>query len=108
MTTVIKSVPIPWPELPGEAVLVKRTEVSVDDAPPDASGKSVFSVVATRTVQVSIASSPNRLLSDDGIPRVQWSPETVPQARSPYTRNQQFDFRVADKSGTANRQGYVA
>lgn len=109
MTTLDKTMAVPWPTLPGEAVVVKRQEMTIDDAPLDVSGKNMYTIIATRAVQVSVPSSQNRRMNEsDGVPRVTWAPDSVPQARGPLSANKQFDMRLADVSGTPQRQDYVA
>lgn len=102
--------PIPWPVI-DDAFVVRNQNISVNSAPPDASGKPTFAVTASRTVQVQVSSSSNtmRMTASDGSGplRVVYSPESIAQARNPYSSGNTVSAQQVDASGETKRMDFV-
>lgn len=102
-----QSAPVPYPDI-GEPFLVLNERISVNNAPPDVSGKPVFAVVATRQIQVQSSSSPNTRSSDTGTPRRVWSPTQLAQSRNLYSSNNTINAQQIDSSGNPKRLDYTS
>jgi hypothetical protein len=104
-----RNTPIPYANI-GEPFMVTSERIAVNNAPPDASGKPVFAVVATRTLQIQTSSSPNTYSgsSEAGIPRRIWSPQSVPQARGVYTANNAISNQQVTPAGNLTRGDYIS
>jgi hypothetical protein len=98
---------IPYPQI-GEPFVVLNERISVNNAPPDATGKPVFAVVATRQIQVQTASSPNTRTAGEAFPRRVWAPAAVSQARGLYSSNNEINSLQIDASGAATRSDYAS
>lgn len=100
-----ESAPIPYPSV-NDPFVVLNERISVNNAPPDVTGKPVFAVVATRQIQVQTASSENTRLLGEIMPRRVWSPETVSQARGLYTSGNAINNKQIQDSGGVVRADY--
>lgn len=105
--TVDKSTPVPWPII-DDAFVVESQTVTVNHAPPDASGKPTFAVVARRQIVLQTATSPNRLVREDGVPRIVYSPETIPQARGLYSNGNRINMQQVNGDGVVTRQDSIS
>lgn len=104
--TISQSTPIPWPVV-DDAFVVESQTVTVNHAPPDASGKPTFAVVARRQVVVQTSVGPNRLIREDVVPRIAYAPESIPQARGLYSNGNRINMQQVDGSGVVTRQDVI-
>jgi hypothetical protein len=104
--TVSKSTPVPWPVI-DDAFVVESQSLTVNHAPPDPSGKPTFAVVARRQVVLQTSRGTNRLIREDVVPRIVYSPESIAQARGLYSQNNRIEFRQTDTSGNVTRQDAI-
>lgn len=102
-----RSSPVPYPEI-SDPFVVLSERVSVNNAPPDATGKSVFAVVAVRNIQIQTSASTNTSTNTSDLPRRVWAPNVVPQARGLFTSRQSFNNLQMDQSGNATRGDYTS
>lgn len=94
-----ESAPIPYPSV-DDPFVVLTERISVNNAPPDVTGKPVFAVVATRQIQVQTSSSLNTRLVGESMPRRVWSPQSVQQARGLYTSGNAINnLQITDAGG---------
>lgn len=101
-----QSAPVPYPAV-GDPFIVLNEKISINNAPPDATGKPVFAVVATRQIQVQTSASTNTLFGETGVPRRVWSPSSVQQSRGLYTSNNAFSAKQVNSEGVESRSDYV-
>lgn len=104
--TISQSTPVPWPVV-DDAFVVESQTVTVNHAPPDASGKATFAVVARRQVVVQTSVGPNRLIREDVVPRIAYAPESIPQARGLYTNGNRINMQQVDGNGVVTRQDVI-
>ena len=102
-----QSAAVPYPQL-ADPFIVLNEKITVNNAPPDVTGKPVFAVLATRQIQVQTSSSPNMTSPSDDLPRRVWSPNSVPQARGLYSSNNTINARQLTDSGEEARTDYIA
>ncbi len=79
----------------------------MNHAPPDPSGKPTFAVVARRQVVLQTSRGTNRLIREDVVPRIVYSPESIAQARGLYSQNNRVEFRQTDTAGNVTRQDAI-
>lgn len=93
--------PIPWPRMDEGAIVVDMT-MSVNDAPPDASGNRLYMISATRTLQVNVPESANTTnetigntsLTEGGSTMIRvWTPTSMQGPRTPFGTAQTYDLR---------------
>jgi len=93
--------PIPWPRMDEGAIVVDMT-MTVNDAPPDASGNRLYMISATRTLQVNVAQSANTTnetigntsLTEGGSTMIRaWTPTSMQGPRTPFGTAQTYDLR---------------
>jgi len=104
--TISQSTPVPWPVV-DDAFVVESQTVTVNHAPPDASGKATFAVVARRQVVLQTSVGPNRLIREDVVPRIAYAPESIPQARGLYTNGNRINMQQVDGNGVVTRQDVI-
>jgi len=104
--TISRSTPIPWPTV-DDAYIVRNQDIVTNHAPPDAVGKPTFAVVAKREIVLQTSRGTNRLIRDDVVPRIVYSPESIAQARGLYTQNNRIAFTQTDTSGNETRQDAI-
>lgn len=102
-----QSAAVPYPQL-ADPFIVLNEKITVNNAPPDVTGKPVFAVLATRQIQVQTSSSPNMTSPSDDLPRRVWSPNSVPQARGLYSSNNTINARQLTDSGEETQTDYIA
>jgi hypothetical protein len=93
--------PIPWPRMDEGAIVLDMT-MSVNDAPPDASGNRLYMISATRTLQVNVPLSQNTtnetlggvsLTGDGGTLVRAWTPTEIQGPRTPFGTAQTYNLR---------------
>lgn len=93
--------PIPWPRM-DEGAIVVDMNMTVNDAPPDASGNRLYMISATRTLQVNVAQSANTTnetmgntsLTESGSTVIRaWTPTSMQGPRTPFGTAQTYDLR---------------
>ena len=93
--------PIPWPRMDEGAVVIDMT-MSVNDAPPDASGNRLYMISATRTLHVNVPLSANTknetlgnvsLTGEGGTLVRVWSPDEIQGPRTPFGTAQTYNLR---------------
>lgn len=113
MVTRNPAMAIPWPYLDDQYV-VSSLNVTVNDAPPDASGNRIYAVHAERSLRVNVSMSNNVWISggvgDDNnrtVRIVNYFPNSMQTGRNPLTGISSVDLR-ANIGGSAVSQGFAS